>query len=63
MLTDVEDVRTFKKSRVTKKAAQDFLREMSASIAHEPRIDRIVENITKLEQMFDQEQMEYRKAA
>lgn len=59
----MDDVRTFKKSRATKKAAQNFLREMNASIAHEPRIDRIFENITELMQMFDQEQVEDRKAA
>jgi hypothetical protein len=62
-LAAVEAVRTRKMSRATKKVAQKFLDALRISLADEPRLDRIVENITKLEEIFRPEQAEDRMAA
>jgi hypothetical protein len=50
-------------SRATKKVAQKFLDALRTSLAEERRLPHIVENITKLEQMFRPEQAEYGEAA
>jgi len=60
-LAGVDDVRTFRISRATKKVAQKFLDKVLTSLNDEPRRDHILENIKKLEQMFDPKQA--RKAA
>jgi site-specific DNA recombinase len=52
-LAGIDAVRTAKKHRVNKKAAQKLLSETMASLDVEPRRDAILANIMKLREMFD----------
>jgi hypothetical protein len=62
VLAGVDDVRTLKKRRLTKKAFHQFVDQVLIALNADPRRDHILENIMKLQQSFDPK-IEGRKAA
>lgn len=56
LLAGVDDVRTLKKTRPSKKALHQFVDEVLTALNADPRRDHILENIAKLQQIVDPKQ-------